>query len=75
MAAYESRSRSGHNPYAVGNKIYGSGRSFPTVGPVDKLGYSERDAKHRARRQALLNRLKANQQGKFASADSLRKVP
>jgi len=72
--AYEERSKSGFNPYAVGDKIYGSGRFFPTAGPVDKLGYAERDAKHSARRQALLNRLKARQNGKYASANSLRKV-
>lgn len=62
------------NPYAVGDKVYGGGRPFPTSGPVDKLGYRERDAKHKARRQALLNRMKANNANKFASADSMRKV-
>lgn len=72
--AYFSRQKSGHNPYAVGNKIYGGGRSFPTMGPVDKLGYRERDAKTKARRQALLRRLQAMQKGNYGSADALRKV-
>ena len=31
-------------PYAAGNKRYGSGlRDAPNIGPVDKLGYRERD--------------------------------
>ncbi len=70
--AYEARSNEGINPYAAGNKIYGGGRSFPTMGPVDKLGYAERDAKHSARRDALLRRMKATDAGKFGSADALR---
>lgn len=72
--AYSSRSTSGAAPYAVGNKIYGGGRSFPNIGPVDKLGYRERDAKSKARRQAISNRLKANSNAKYASADAMRKV-
>ena len=61
-------------PYLVGNKVYGSGRSFPTMGPVDKLGYMERDAKATARRNALLRQMKANEKGKYMSADSLRRI-
>lgn len=61
-------------PYAVGNKIYGGGRSFPTIGPVDKLGYAERDAKHKARRDAVLRKMKDKLAGKYASADAQRKV-
>lgn len=72
--AYSSRSTTGAAPYSVGNKIYGGGRSFPTMGPVDKLGYRERDAKTKARRNAVLRRMKANSNAKYASADSLRKV-
>ena len=64
----------GINPYAAGQKVYGMGRSFPTMGPVDKLGYRERDAKHRARRNAMLRRLQAQQQGKEFSADAMRGV-
>ena len=59
--------------YGVGRKVYGSGHSYPTMGPVkDKLGYKERDLKHRARRNALLRRMKAGQGRKYASADWLR---
>lgn len=72
--AYTPRSNSGINPYSVGNKIYGGGRSNPTSGPVDKTGYRERDAKSAARRSAILRRMKSNQKGNFGSADSLRTV-
>lgn len=69
-----SRRTSGINPYIAGGKVYGGGRSFPTMGPVDKLGYRERDMKAKARRSAILRRLKATQSGKYASADSMREV-
>lgn len=72
--AYTSRTNTGINPYSVGNKVYGGGRSMPTIGPVDKTGYVERDAKAAARRDAILRRLKSNNAGKYASADSMRKV-
>jgi len=49
----------GFNSYAVGNKVYGSGRSNPTMGPVDRLGYRERDRKEAARRNAMLKKLRA----------------
>lgn len=55
-------------PFAVGPRIFGGGRMFPTMGPVDKMGYRERDLKHKARRQAMLNRLKAQQSGNFMSS-------
>jgi hypothetical protein len=60
--------------YLVGSKVYGSGRSNPTMGPVDKLGYIERDAKLKARRNAMLRQMKANSAKNYMSADSLRKV-
>jgi hypothetical protein len=63
-----------HQPYAVGNKIYGGGRSFPNLGPSDKMGYRERDLKHAARRAALLRRLKAKQKGNYMSPDIGRKI-
>jgi hypothetical protein len=48
----------GFNPYAAGKKHYGSGRPMPTVGRVaDRAGYTKRDAKAAARREALLRRL------------------
>lgn len=59
------------NSYAAGNKIYGGGRSFPTMGPVDRMGYKERDLAHKAKRDALLRRMKANASGKFMSSDWL----
>jgi len=59
------------NSYAVGHKVYGGGRDFPNSGPVDKLGYRERDRKTRARRNALLRRLKAGQGKKYMSKDWL----
>jgi hypothetical protein len=60
-----------YNAYAAGNKVYGSGRSNPTMGPVDKLGYRERDASVRLKRNAMLRRLKAGAQGNYMNADWL----
>lgn len=56
-------------PYAVGNKVYGGGRSFPNIGPSDPMGYRERDLKHKARRSAILRRLKAKQKGHLANPE------
>lgn len=72
MAAYDPMQTSQIMPYLVGDKVYGGGRSFPTMGPVDKLGYAERDAKAAARRDALLRQMRANIKGNFNSADALR---
>jgi hypothetical protein len=74
MAAPMSRQTSQMSPYLVGNKVYGGGRSFPTMGPVDKLGYRERDAKTKSRRDALLRRMKLNVKGSYANPESWRKV-
>lgn len=57
--------------YAAGNKVYGGGRSFPHRGPVSKLGYRERDAANRLRRNAMLRRMKKKQSGNFMSQDAL----
>lgn len=47
----------GFNPLAAGHKSYGGGRPMPTSGKVtDKKGYAMRDAKAKARREALLKR-------------------
>jgi hypothetical protein len=47
----------GFNAYAAGKKHYGSGRSMPTTGKIaNKYGYAERDAKAKARREALVRR-------------------
>jgi hypothetical protein len=48
----------GFNPYAAGKKHYGTGRPMPTVGKVtDRAGYTKRDAKAAARKDALMRRL------------------
>lgn len=48
----------GFNPYGAGKKHYGSGRPMPTVGKVtDRAGYTKRDAKAAARKDALMRRL------------------
>lgn len=47
------------NPYAAGRKMYGAGRDFPTSGPVDKMGYRERDAQAGARKRAVMRKLKS----------------
>lgn len=63
----------GFNPFGAGNKVYGGGRSAPNIGPVgNREGYEERDRMARAKRNAMLQRLKAGQQGKFMSQPWLR---
>jgi hypothetical protein len=62
----------GFNPYAAGAKVYGSGRMNPTMGPVDKAGYSERDRKRKVRLNALQARMKAGQKKQFASPNYAR---
>lgn len=59
------------NKYATGSKVYGMGRSNPTDGPVDKLGYRERDAEHATRRNALLRYMKAHRGKNYLSSDWL----
>ncbi len=61
----------GFNSYAAGNKLYGSGRTNPTMGPVDPLGYNERDRINRAKQNAIIMRLKAMQSGNYMSAPYL----
>jgi hypothetical protein len=61
-------------PYAVGDKIYGGGRDAPNIGPVNPLGYRDRDLKYQARRTALLRRLQSVQSGDYASADAQRSI-
>lgn len=62
-----------YNAYGVGNKVYGGGRSAPNLGPVDdREGYMERDARGKMRRNALLRRMKVQQQGRFMNPDWLR---
>lgn len=62
----------GFNPFGAGNKIYGSGRSAPNIGPTGRPdSYRERDNVGRQKRNAMLRRLKARQRGKYMSSDSL----
>lgn len=69
--AYKSRPYD-FNSYSAGNKSYGlEGRSNPTMGPVDPLGYRERDATTRRKRNALLRRMKAHSGRKYMSSDWL----
>lgn len=66
----------GFNPYAAGRKQYGlSGRAAATSGPVStegQRGYDQRDTQQRARRQAVLQRMQAAQNGNYMSSDYLR---
>ena len=60
------------NPYGAGPKVYGSGRSAPNIGRTSSPeGYRERDLKGKARRNAMLKRLKAIQSGRFMSPEYL----
>lgn len=74
MMSYLTGATSGFNRYAAGDKRYGGGRSNPTMGPVDKLGYAERDRVAASRRNAILARLKAGQQGRLMSVEYGRQV-
>jgi hypothetical protein len=58
------------NEYAAGAKIYGGGRYNPTMGPVDKTGYADRDRKRAVRRNALQARLKATGKKAYGSSDA-----
>jgi hypothetical protein len=60
------------NEFAAGAKVYGGGRYNPTMGPVDKTGYAERDRKLKVRRNALQAKLKAKGKGAYASSDAMR---
>ncbi len=51
------------SPYTAGNKVYGAGRPMPTIGPVNPAGYRERDRMAKARRNAILRRMRAMQSG------------
>lgn len=50
--------------YSAGKKSYGAGRPMPNIGPVaHPAGYSERDNKNKAKRAAMLRRLKGQSTG------------
>jgi hypothetical protein len=46
------------NAYAAGNKNYGL-KGAPNIGPVDKIGYRERDMKQQTRKNAIQRRLRS----------------
>jgi hypothetical protein len=59
------------NPYGAGDKQYGV-LGAPNVGPTSSPeGYDERDLMIRARRNALLRRLKAGQGRRYMSSEYL----
>lgn len=60
------------NPYAAGAKTYSAVSSSPTMGPVDKTGYMERDRRRKARKQAVLAAMKAKAKGAYADPNALR---
>jgi hypothetical protein len=59
-------------PYAAGKKIYGQVSSSPTMGPVDKTGYADRDRKIAARKNAILQKMQGTNKGAYAATDVLR---
>lgn len=64
--------RGSFNAYAAGNKYYGSGRSFPNMGPVSgqgMLGYNQRDNEAKAKKAAILRRLKGQASGNPMNAN------
>lgn len=62
------------NPYSAGRKVYGGGRDAPNIGPVDPMGYKERDAKNKIDRTAILRRMQAGQKGKYMSPNFQRRA-
>lgn len=71
-AAERAKASSGTSSYSAGDTVYGGGRPMPTVGPVDRTGYKERDLQNKAKRNALLRRLQAGRGGKFRSSEYLK---
>lgn len=60
------------NSYSAGNKVYGAGRSNPHMGGgLDPMGYRERDLAHKAKRNALLRRMKAHNSQKYMTPEWL----
>jgi hypothetical protein len=62
------------NPYAAGAKIYNGVASSPTRGAVDKTGYAARDRKLQAKKNAVLAKMKAMQNGAYANSNVQRFV-
>ena len=66
----------GFNQFAAGRKRYGmTGRAAATSGPIGaqgQQGYEDRDQRTRARKQAVLQRMQASQNGNYMSAPYMR---
>lgn len=65
---------SGFNSYAAGKKIYGGGRSMPNIGQVSgmgQMGYNKRDNEAKARKNAILRRLRGQLSGNPMNANVL----
>jgi len=73
MSDYSGTAKAGggFEANAAGNKMYGGGRSMPTIGPVDPMGYAERDRKAKSRRNAMLAQIQAMQGQNSFSAQNL----
>jgi hypothetical protein len=55
-----------YNPYAAGPKVYEGNSGAPNSGPTsDKAGYLKRDAMARARKNAMMQKLKAISNGEY----------
>lgn len=64
----------GFQKYGVGNKSYGGGRPMPNIGPVGGqglMGYANRDQQAKARKDAIMRRLKAQQSGNVMNSNIL----
>lgn len=72
LTNYGLKKPDAYTPYAAGYKMYGGGRSNPTSGPVDKAGYVEREMLNRAKRNAALQRMRAEQSGDYNNPFYLR---
>lgn len=65
-----------YNPYAAGQKLYGSGRMNPTSGALlNTEGYAQRDMEARARMNAIKSRMRSQQNpSDFKSNEFFRRV-
>ena len=69
-----------NSKYSVGSKIYRGTSSSPNLGPVtNKEGYAQRDLEYdtkkknsKLKRKLLLQRIRAQQQGRHLSAENLK---
>jgi len=62
------------NPYAAGSKVYSQVSGAPSIGPNDKAGYAQRDMALKARKSALLAKMKAMNVGAYSNPNVLRTI-